>query len=103
MRADPLTYGIDLMRHPLLRGLYPGNLGTDYTISFDVLVLVLVSAVLIALASLLFGEEEHLGRILLVEPPRPRGRRLPRPALGFGRRESTAAKPVPFREASPAD
>jgi len=70
VRADPLTYAIDMMRHPLLRGLYPGNLGTDYTIPFDILVLVLVSVVMLALASLLFGEEEHLGRILLVESPR---------------------------------
>ena len=73
VRIDPLTYAIDLMRHPLLEGLYPGNLGTDYKVSFDVLVLVLVSLVLLALASLLFGEEEHLGRILLVEAPRARG------------------------------
>src|SRR5439155_15530736 len=92
VRADPLTYGIDFMRHPLLRGLYPGNLGTDYTISFDVLVLVLVSVVMLALAGLLFGEEEHLGRILLVEPPRKKGSRgrlprFPRP----GRREPREA------------
>ena len=73
VRADPLTYGIDLMRHPLLQGLYPGNLGTDYLVSFDILVLVLVSIVMLLLASLLFGEEEHLGRILLVETPRGKG------------------------------
>ena len=70
VRINPLTYGIDLMRHPLLRGLYPGNLGTDYLVSFDILVLVLFSIVMLLLASLLFGEEEHLGRILLVETPR---------------------------------
>jgi ABC-2 type transport system permease protein len=99
VRANPLTYAIDLMRHPLLRGLYPGNLGTDYTVTFDVLVLVLFSVVLLALAALLFGEEEHLGRILLVEPPRARGRGLPRrPRVSLRRR------PVaPLGEASPAD
>jgi ABC-2 type transport system permease protein len=70
VRVDPLTYAVDLMRHPLLRGLYPGNLGTDYTVSFDILVLLLISVVLLVLAGLLFGEEEHLGRVLLNETPR---------------------------------
>ena len=74
VRADPLTYGIDLMRHPLLNGLYPVNLGSDYTVRFDVLVLVGFTLVLFALASLLFGEEEHLGRVLLTEAPRAKGR-----------------------------
>jgi ABC-2 type transport system permease protein len=75
VRADPLTYGIDLMRHPLLNGLYPVNLGSDYTVRFDVLVLAGFTLVLFALASLLFGEEEHLGRVLLTETPRARGRK----------------------------
>jgi len=107
VRADPLTYGIDFMRHPLLRGLYPGNLGTDYTIGFDVLVLVLVSVVMLALAGLLFGEEEHLGRILLVESPRAKGSRRLRPSGLIRRRrepEKAAAGPAtPLGGASPAD
>jgi ABC-2 type transport system permease protein len=114
VRADPLTYGIDLMRHPLLRGLYPGNLGTDYTISFDVMVLVLVSIVLLALACLLFGEEEHLGRILLVETPRAKGQQRSRGwSIGRRRREQgdTARErpevipgpPASVGPASPAD
>jgi ABC-2 type transport system permease protein len=70
VRADPLTYGIDLMRDALLSGLYVGNFGSDYTASFDITVLVCITLVLFALAALLFGEEEHLGRILLVEKPR---------------------------------
>lgn len=80
VRADPLTYGVDLMRHPLLNGLYPGNLGADYTVRFDIWVLLALTAVALALASLLFGEEEHLGRILLTEAPgrRARALRLPR-------------------------
>jgi ABC-2 type transport system permease protein len=72
VRANPLTYAIDLMRHPLLGGLYPGNLGTDYTAWFDTMVLILVSVVLLALASLLFGEEDHLTKILLTESPQQR-------------------------------
>jgi ABC-2 type transport system permease protein len=75
VRANPLTYAIDLMRHPLLGGLYPGNLGTDYTVQFDILVLVLVATVLTTLACLLFGEEDHLGRVLLNEAPRTKRRR----------------------------
>ena len=77
VRADPLTYGIDLMRHPLLHGLYAANLSSDYTTAFDVVVLILVTAVLLSLASLLFGEEEHLARVLLTDGPR-QGRRLDR-------------------------
>jgi len=74
VRADPLTYGIDLMRHPLLHGLYPANLGSDYTVRFDILVLAALTVVLFALAALLFGEEDHLARILLTEPPKTRSR-----------------------------
>jgi ABC-2 type transport system permease protein len=77
VRADPLTYGIDLMRHPLLHGLYPANLGSDYTARFDVWVLLALTLVLLALAGMLFGEEEHLGRILLSEAAGTRRRSLP--------------------------
>lgn len=69
-RVNPLTYGIDLMRHPLLDGLYPANLGTDYSASADVLVLVLVALVVGAIAGAIFGEEDHLGRILLSDTTR---------------------------------
>lgn len=72
VRADPLTYCIDLMRHALLQGLYPANLGSDYTARFDIYVLAALTVFLFALAALLFGEEDHLGRILLTE-----GRRSP--------------------------
>jgi ABC-2 type transport system permease protein len=108
VRADPLTYAIDMMRHPLLRGLYPGNLGTDYTVSFDILALVLFAVVMLALASLLFGEEEHLGRILLVETPRAKkARQLPRRkhvAGAAGEVAEVAPRPTaPEAGAPPAD
>ena len=115
VRANPLTYGIDLMRHPLLRGLYPGNLGTDYTVAFDVMALVLISAIMLTLASLLFGEEEHLGRILLVEAPRAKkGSRVSRPKRsttkgdvkpdkGSEKTESAPAATAPYAGAPPAD
>jgi ABC-2 type transport system permease protein len=107
VRADPLTYCIDLMRHPLLEGLYPGNLGTDYTIGFDVMVLVLLAVVMLTLAALLFGEEEHLGRILLVETPRAKGAK--RTLLRRGREapsqrpEMAAGPSAPAGPASPTD
>ena len=89
VRADPLTYGVDLMRHPLLQGLYTANLSSDYTARFDVLALALISVVMVGLAILLFGEEDHLGRILLTESRPARGgakTKAPRTsALSFGR------------------
>jgi ABC-2 type transport system permease protein len=107
VRADPLTYCIDLMRHPLLEGLYPGNLGTDYTISFDLLALSLFAIVMLTLASLLFGEEEHLGRILLVDTPRAKGTKAPQAPRRFGQRRKPAevavSPPAPAGGAPPAD
>jgi hypothetical protein len=78
------------------------------------MVLSLVAIVLVTLASLLFGEEEHLGRILLSEAPRARGeqsapaaRRRPwrrgasEPVLE--RADPPAAPPASLGPASPAD
>ena len=105
VRANPLTYAIDLMRHPLLRGLYPGNLGTDYTARFDVLVLVLVSAVLLTLACLLFGEEDHLGRILLNEPLRAKRTPASSKVLRWrpGRKRAVPSLPGSIAEPTAAD
>jgi ABC-2 type transport system permease protein len=107
VRADPLTYGIDLMRYALLSGLYVGNFGSNYKAPFDIAVLVVMSVVLFALAALLFGEEEHLGRILLVDKPRAgKGassswwRRSAAPA-GAGVDDPAAA--VPGSAGTPAD
>lgn len=69
VRANPLTYGIDLMRHTLLAGLYPANLGTDFGVGLDIAVLLAFSAITLVLASTLFGEESHVGRILLTAAP----------------------------------
>jgi ABC-2 type transport system permease protein len=92
VRADPLTYGIDLMRYALLSGLYVGNFGADYKAAFDITVLVVVSLILFLLAAMLFGEEEHLGRILLVERPRERNR-----GAGSWRSRLPHRKPAPAR------
>jgi ABC-2 type transport system permease protein len=80
VRANPLTYAVDLMRHLLLEGLYPANLSASYTARFDVLVLVLFGIVLTGIAMFLFGEEDHLSRILLTESPLRRRGAAPIPA-----------------------
>jgi ABC-2 type transport system permease protein len=102
VRADPLTYAIDLMRHPLLQGLYPGNLGTDYTVQFDVMVLSLMTIVLLTLAALLFGEEEHLGKILLTDGPQAKRAERVRGGLGRLRRRRTEPARQPEPEPAPA-
>lgn len=79
--ANPLTYGIDGMRHALLKGTFPGNLGPDYTLSFDGIVLAAFALIALVLAAQLFDQEEHLGRILLTGAPR---RRFALPTRGAG-------------------
>jgi ABC-2 type transport system permease protein len=69
VRINPLTYAVDLMRHVLLAGQYTGNLGSDYHAGFDIAILVVTAIVFLALAMLLFGEEEHLASILLTDAP----------------------------------
>ena len=69
VRINPLTYGIDLMKHTLLpHGL--GPLGGEFTPTLDVGVLLGFTAVALLLAQALFGREEHLGRILLAGTPK---------------------------------
>ena len=87
VRVNPLSYVTDLMRHALLQGTYPGNLGPDYTVRFDVIVLAAFTGVCLLLAVGLFGEEDHLGRILLSAPQRRRSRtRSLIPRIGLGHR-----------------
>jgi ABC-2 type transport system permease protein len=100
VRADPLTYGVDLMRHPLLHGLYAANLGTDYTAAFDVWVLLFMAVILVTLACLVFGEEDHLGRILLVESPKPK--KGPREWKKRDRSDSSELSSVPAAAPPPA-
>jgi ABC-2 type transport system permease protein len=86
VRGNPLTYAIDGMRHSLLHGTFPGNLGPEYTMLFDGIVLAAFAAITLALAVQLFGEEEHLGRVLLTGAPK---RKFAFPRPGFGRAEKT--------------
>jgi hypothetical protein len=58
---------------------------------------------MLALASMLFGEEEHLGRILLNETPRARGSQAPRSGRGGLLRRGATSEPSAARaEAAPA-
>lgn len=67
VRLNPLTYGVDLLKHPL----FPAP-GGEFPPGLDIVVLVSVSVAALATASVLFGREEHLGRILLNAPARRR-------------------------------
>ena len=67
VRLNPLTYGVDLLKHPL----FPAS-GGEFPPGLDIVVLVSVSVAALATASVLFGREEHLGRILLNAPARRR-------------------------------
>ncbi len=84
VRANPLTYGGRPDAPPAPARALPREPRRPTTpSSFDVLGAARSSAViLLLLACLLFGEEDHLGRILLTEPGRKRaGRgRAPEPS-----------------------
>jgi len=70
VRVNPLTYGVDLLKHALLGASGPAGLGGEYPIALSLLVLAIFSVAALAAAAALFGREEHLGRILLNSPPR---------------------------------
>ena len=86
VRVNPLSYVIDLMRHSLLHGTYPGNLGPDYTQRFDLIVLVAFGLVYLGIASALFGEDDHVGLILLNAQPRKSALLRLRPGAWLRRR-----------------
>ncbi len=73
VRANPVTYCVDIMRHPLLEGLYPANFASDYTVRHDVILLVAFTVVFFLLASLLFGAEDHLSKVMLLDQRRRKG------------------------------
>jgi ABC-2 type transport system permease protein len=72
VRLNPLTYGVDLLRHSLLAHAPPG-VGGEFSPALDVALLAGFTMLALAAAALLFGREEHLGRILLSATPRRRG------------------------------
>ncbi|MDP9348474.1 MAG: ABC transporter permease [Gemmatimonadota bacterium] len=72
---NPLTYGVDLLKHPLLSPAALSGFRGEFSPALDVSVLLGFSVLALAAATFLFGGEEHAGRILLSETPRRRPRR----------------------------
>lgn len=70
VRVNPLTYGVDLLKHALLGPFGTGMLGAEFAPSVSVAVLAVFSVAALAAAAALFGREEHLARILLNGVPR---------------------------------
>jgi ABC-2 type transport system permease protein len=118
VRINPLTYGVDLMRHYLLAGEYRALSHIEYHPILDIGFLVAFSIVALALAARLFGGEEHLapmflggaarrkptpkqvgaGRLSLPTPAGPLsgivGREFKRAVRQRGRLASTFARPL---------
>ena len=65
VRLNPLTYGVDLMRQTLLASQRHVLAPAEFHARLDVAVLVAFSIVCLALASKLFGREEHLATMML--------------------------------------
>ncbi len=65
VRLNPLTYGVDLMRHALLAEEFRAVSRVEFEPLFDVAYLVVVSIVCLAVAAKLFGREEHLSAMFL--------------------------------------
>src|SRR6202012_1693029 len=65
VRLNPLTYGVDLMRQTLLHSQYKALAPAQFPARLDVAFLVAFAVVCLALASYLFGREEHLAPMML--------------------------------------
>lgn len=70
VRANPLTYGVDLLKHALMGPVAPGRLGGEYAPLASILLLAIFSVASLSVAAALFGREEHLSRIFLSSIPR---------------------------------
>ncbi len=82
VRINPLTYGVDLMRHCLLAEEYRSLSHIEYRPLFDIAYLVVFSVVALSIAAKLFGGERHLAPMFLGGE----GRRKPKPKqVGNGR------------------
>jgi ABC-2 type transport system permease protein len=54
---NPLTYGIDALKHALLRNSAP-PLGHEFPLSLDLFIVSSLSAIMLALAALSFSKKE---------------------------------------------
>jgi ABC-2 type transport system permease protein len=106
VRANPLTYGVDLMRHAMLGDQLTGVSHVQFTVAADASFLVAFSIVALTLASRLFGSEGHLAPMFLSGVPRIAPAPADRPAsVPLGRRAgvgSAPGEPLEVRRAGPA-
>jgi len=118
VRLNPLTYGVDLMRHYLLANEFRALSRVEFEPIFDIGYLVVFTVVCLAFATKLFGREDHLsamflggearkklvpkkvgaGRLRLPAPSGPLtgivGREFKRAVRQRGRLASTIARPL---------
>jgi ABC-2 type transport system permease protein len=118
VRLNPLTYGVDLMRHTLLAEEFRGVSKVEFEPLFDIAYLLVFTVICLAVATKLFGREEHLtamflggetrkklapkrvgaGRLRLPAPAGPLsgivGREFKRAVRQRGRLASTFARPL---------
>jgi ABC-2 type transport system permease protein len=95
VHLNPLTYGVDLMRHTLLAGEPRALSHVEIAAGADVAFLIAFSVFALVLAGRLFGSEEHLAPMLLARAPRrvpllrrlrPKGDEPDRLEVGAGER-----------------
>ena len=82
VRLNPLTYGVDLMRHYMLAEEFRAVSHVEFEPIFDIAYLVVFAVVCLAVAAKLFGREEHLSAMFLGTAP---GRKPPPKKVGVGR------------------
>jgi ABC-2 type transport system permease protein len=70
VRINPLTYGVDLMRHMMLAGEPLTSSRVQFMPVWDVVYLLAFSVVALTIAARLFGGEEHLAAMFLSRVPR---------------------------------
>jgi ABC-2 type transport system permease protein len=88
VRINPLTYGVDLMRHYLLAEEFRALSHIEFEPIFDIAYLVVFTVVCLTVATKLFGREEHLSAMFLgtasgkkLTPRQVGGHRLRLPTL----------------------
>jgi ABC-2 type transport system permease protein len=82
VRLNPLTYGVDLMRHYLLAEEFRAVSHVEFHPLFDIGYLLVVSVVCLAVAAKLFGREDHLQPMFLAAAPK---KKLMPKQVGVGR------------------
>jgi ABC-2 type transport system permease protein len=70
VRINPLTYGVDLMRHTLLAGEPISSSRVEFIPASDVGFLIGFSLIALMIAAPLFGREEHVALMFLERAPR---------------------------------